>query len=412
MQGNKNTSDHVSQAVFSVCATGDVAAAGADAAAATAGSLFAGEFHDYITADKRPQFSPVMKDAPSCVALIDCDRNPELALETMGRLQEIFLNRLNTVAVSSQMDAGLLLKAMRAGCNEFLNKPVDVKELSAALMRFQNRHVVDSLEHQKLGRILTFLGVKGGVGTTTLAVHLAINLVGRQHKRTLLIDHRHELGHVALHLGLKESQYHFKELVRNVDRLDADLLNGFVTKHASGLEVLASPDVCAPPHKATPDEMEYIMKFLRTQYDFILIDSSVAYTEIIPALLHCSDEVCMVSTPDVAALRDLARHTEHMSLNEAVTEKLRIIINRSTSSDAVSAEQIKELVRFPVSIAIPNNYADLVRAVNAGEPISLQNSSAFAQQIGKWSSKLQPDSVRPEKLTGAKKLFALFGAGA
>jgi pilus assembly protein CpaE len=69
-------------------------------------------------------------------------------------------------------------------------------------------------------------------------------------------------------------------------------------------------------------------------------------------------------------------------------------------------------VRFPVYIAIPNNYVDLVRAINAGEPISPQNRSVFAQQIGKWCSRLQSGSVRPEKLTGAKKLFSFFGAGA
>lgn len=412
MQENKNTPDQVNQAVFCVCTTGDVVAACTEAANASAGTIFAGEFHDYITADKRPQFSPVMKGAPSCVALIDCDRDPELALETMERLQDIFLNRLNIIAVSSQMDAGLLLRAMRAGCNEFLSKPADVKELSASLTRFQNRHIADSLVHQNLGRVITFFGVKGGVGTTTLAVHLAINLVAKQHKKTLLIDHQHELGHVALYLGLKESQYHFSELVRNVDRLDADLLNGFVTRHASGLEVLASPDICAPPHRGTAEEIEFIVTFLRSQYDYILIDSTVAYKESLPALLHCSDEICIVSTPDVAALRDLARHIEYLSLSDAVTGKLRIIINRSTSNDAVTAEQIEELVRFPVAIAIPNNYADLVRAINAGEPVSPHRRSAFSQQIGKWSSRLESRSVRTKKLTGAKKLFALFGGNA
>src|ERR1700738_2833070 len=118
MPDDKSKPIQTSQAVFSVCATNEVVVAGTDAVAATAGSLFAGEFHDYITADRRPQFAPIMKDAPGCVALIDCDRNPELALETMERLQEIFLSKLNIVAISSQMDSGLLLRAMRAGCND------------------------------------------------------------------------------------------------------------------------------------------------------------------------------------------------------------------------------------------------------------------------------------------------------
>jgi pilus assembly protein CpaE len=409
MPDDKSKPIQTSQAVFSVCATHEVVVAGTDAVAATAGSLFAGEFHDYITADRRPQFAPIMKDAPGCVALIDCDRNPELALETMERLQEIFLSKLNIVAISSQMDSGLLLRAMRAGCNDVLSKPVDVKQLATVLVRFQNRHIVGSLVHQGVGRIISFFGAKGGVGTTTLAVHLAMHLVRRHHKRTLLIDHRHELGHVALYLGLRETQYFFGELIRNVDRLDADLLNGLVTKHVSGLEVLASPDTCAPPHKGAPEEFERVMKFLQRQYDYILIDSSVEYKEALLALLHCSDEVCMISTPDLAALRDLARHVEHLSLSDSVTGKLRIIINRSTSNDAVSPEEIEKLVRFPVAIAIPNNYADLIRAINAGEPISPQQRSAFAQQIGKWASKLQAGDASSEQVKPARKLFSLWG---
>lgn len=408
MQGDNNNPNQINQAIFTVCAATDVTAAASDAAIAAAGCVFAGEFHDYITADRNPQFSASIKGAISCVALVDCDRNPELALETMKRLQEIFLNRISIVAISSQLDAGLLLRAMRAGCNEFLNRPVDVSELSASLLRFQNRHMVDSLLQQNLGRVISFFGSKGGVGTTTLAVHLATNLAQRHHKRTLLIDHKHELGHVALYLGLKESQYHFDELIRNVDRLDADLLNGFVVKHANGLEVLASPDMCAPPHNGTPEDIEGVIEFLRRQYDYILIDSSVAYKDIVPTLLQTSNEICMISTPDVAALRDLARHVEYLSLNDTVREKLRIIINRSTSNDAVSAEQIQDLVRFPVAIAIPNNYAELVQAINAGEPVSPQRRSAFAQQINRWSSRIVSGNVISEKSAGPKKLFAFW----
>src|SRR5260370_30581212 len=117
----------------------------------------------------------------------------------------------------------------------------------------------------------------------------------------------------------------------------------------------------------------------------------------------------MMSTPDLGALRDLARHVEHLSHSDSVTGKLRITINRSTSNDAVSPEEIEKLVRFPVAIAIPNNYADLIRAINAGEPISPQQRSAFAQQIGKWASKLQAGNASSEQVKPARKLFSLWG---
>src|ERR1700722_3301579 len=103
---------------------------------------------------------------------------------------------------------------MQAGCNEFIPKPAEPAVVRSTLKRFQSAHLGHAAVSNSAGRILSLLGAKGGVGTTTLAVHLANNLVRRHRKRVLLIDHHHELGHVALLLGIRNSQYHFDELVR------------------------------------------------------------------------------------------------------------------------------------------------------------------------------------------------------
>jgi pilus assembly protein CpaE len=403
--------DHSLQAVFSVCASPDISAAATEACDKLPSSTFAGEFHDYFSADRRPQFPPSMQAATGWVALIDCDGNPELALTTMEQLRTMSLRNLSIVALATQIDTAYLLSAMRAGCNEFLTKPTDPEALRGALIRFRSGHVAETLAPQSAGRIISFFGARGGVGTTTLAVHLANNLARRHRKRTLLIDHHHELGHVALYLGLKECQYHFDELVRNADRLDTDLLNGFVTKRSDGFDVLASPDSCAQDHKSSSEEMRLVLSFLRTQYDYVVIDSSMRYKEIVPPLLQLSDEIYIVSTPDVAALRDLARRVEHLSVTEASSSKLRIIINRSTSDDAITADQIEAIVTYPVWMAIPNHYAALVRAINAGEPIPLQDRSPFSNQINKWAEKVLSTTAAHAQQPGSpKKRFSFWPA--
>src|ERR1700723_1495007 len=98
---NKNivSMDSPIQGIFSVCASTDVVDAAIEASLKVIGSTFSGEFHEYISADKRPQFSGPLKSANSCVALIDFDQNVELALETAERLKQIFVKRLNIVAV-------------------------------------------------------------------------------------------------------------------------------------------------------------------------------------------------------------------------------------------------------------------------------------------------------------------------
>ncbi len=388
METNTAKVEQVVQSVFSVCVPTELIVGMMDAICSVAGAEFIGQFQEYITAEKRPQFPDAIKEAAGCVALIGCDSDPALAFETMARLVQTFPNKLNLIAVSTKTDSEFLLKAIRSGCNEFLSPPVDEELLQAALRRFQKGVMTQSPSARGNGKIISIFGVKGGVGTTTMAVHLAMHLTRKHQRKVLLIDHMHELGHVALHLGIKESVYHFDELLRNADRLDADLLYGFVTRHSSGLDVIPSPDSCGPLQEASPDAIARVMDDLRTRYDFIILDSSLQYIPQLASILEASDEVAMVCTPDVASLRDLVRRIEHLSAVSGFTTKLRVIVNRSTSDDAVSAADIEAAVRFPISVSVPNNYADLMRAINAGEPISPQNRGGFSQAVGQWASRL------------------------
>ncbi len=392
MQANSPAPEQIVQAVFSVCAAPEVSATTLTAVASVEGAEFIGEFQEYIAADRRPEFAPAVKNALGIVALVDCDRDHELALETMERLQQTFLHKVNLVAVASHTEASFLLRAMRAGCSDFLSKPVNASELAAALTRFQSTHLVASQAAQSRGKLITFYGVKGGVGNTTLAVHLATHLVRKHHKKVLLIDHRHELGHVALHLGIKENTYFFDGLIRHSERLDADLLEGLVTKHPSGLEVIPSADSCSTQHDSSPAAIERVMEYLKKQYDFVLVDSTMHYQSTVAAMLAASDLVALVATPDVAALRDLARHIEHLSLANGFTNKLRVIINRANSDDAVPASEIEKAVRFPVTLSVPNNFSELARAVNAGEPIPPQSRGNFTLAIAKWANTLAASS--------------------
>jgi len=400
-----NTTEHSTQAIFSVCADQEVVQEATSASMNIPGALFAGEFRDYITAEKRPQFSSLLKNADSCVALIDFDRDPELAIETTDRLHQIFLNKIGIIGVGTKLDAGILLRAVRNGCGEFLTKPVSLVDLIASLNRFNEVLAVDPNAQSSVGRVISFFGAKGGVGTTMLAVHLAIFLVRKFGKKVLLIDHKQQLGHVALYLGLKDTQYHFDELLRNADRLDSELLKGFIVRHRSGLDIIASPEMSGSPHEATSDEFERVMDFLRREYDFVLIDSSASYQATRNALIEQSDEVFIVSTPDVAALRDLARMVEQLSLSESSTNKLRLVVNRSTASDSVTPEQIEKTVRFPISVAVPNNYFELVRAINDGEPIPPQRRSEFNQALARWTNRIV-HGVSPRPAPEKKGFFA------
>jgi pilus assembly protein CpaE len=110
-----------------------------------------------------------------------------------------------------------------------------------------------------------------------------------------------------------------------------------------------------------------------------------------------ADEVYIVSTPDVAALRDLARLMENLSLSESATCKLRVVVNRSTASDSITSEQIEKAVRFPISVSVPLNYFELLRVINDGEPIPPRRRCEFNQAIGCWADRIVhgPRGLKP-----------------
>src|SRR3984885_6333472 len=291
------------------------------------------DYGNYFSGGKLTPLTQRAMSAQACVAVVDFDGDPERALQTAEFLRQNFHHNIGILALSASTDPDLLLRAMRAGYSEFLARPFDLEEFTDTLNRLDQRWATTMVRPRHSGKILSFFGAKGGVGTTTLAVHLAMFLVRNLKKKVLLIDNHAQLGHVCLYLGLDGSHHYFHELVRNVSRLDQELLNGFVAKHPSGLDVLSSPDVHGGVRNTDAESIEQTLEFLSTQYDFVLLDCEASFEDVNLAVIDLSNFVYLVATPEIGAIRDLSRYVDGLIQNEQVTEKLQVVINRSSSRD-------------------------------------------------------------------------------
>jgi pilus assembly protein CpaE len=365
------------------------------------------DFENYFSIAKRPHLPQQVIDSPACIAVIDFDEDPELALETAECLRQRLHQKVAIVALSSATDPDLLVRAMRAGCSEFLGKPFDSDEFTDMLTRLDQRWTASIGGPQNSGKILSFFGAKGGVGTTTLAVHLAMFLARDFRKKVLVIDSHPQLGHTCLYLGLDGSHHLFCELVRNVGRLDVDLLRGFIASHPSGLDALSSPDVYGGPRISDVESVEQTLEFLATQYDFVLLDCETSFENFNLSIIDLSYRVYLVASPEIGAIRDLSRYVDGLAQNAQITEKLQVIINRYSSREAVTIEQIEKAIRLPIAMKITNSYSELVRSINIGEPVPSDRKSDFSRQLIKWSTALVGGSgVQVQE--PAKKGFALW----
>jgi pilus assembly protein CpaE len=389
-----------------LCADAETAAAVREAVIGKNGT-FAGELQDYSRYDSDPLLLQKLRRAEVAVCVIDFDRDREAAVEAASSLQQALHGRGSLIAVSAQADPGLILEAMRAGCAEYLTKPVAPAQVAETLDRLRARWVASKPAPAKSpGKILMLLGARGGAGTTTLAVHLGCFLASLYGKRTLILDEHRRLGHVSVYLGEDEGNYHFYELVRNIARLDEILLDGFVIHHSSCLDILPSPDVFDDSGNVSLDDIQRAIRFLGQNYEFVVIDCPHGVHNLSLATIDCCDELYLIATPDVPGLRDLSRHIDRLLQSNVPPVKIKVVINRFSSEGALSLEKIEKAIRQPIAITIPNASADLIRAMNTGNPILPGRKSEFAIQMKKWAASLVPGQA--PALAEAKRRFAFW----
>lgn len=360
-------------------------------------------FEEYFGPQSRPRWASSTKAASICIALVDFDVNTNAALDSVEFLLQSLPGKISIVALTSDPDPSIILRAMRAGCSEYLPKPLDNRSFTEALTRIERRFTSVNEAAVRLGTILSFVGAKGGVGTTTLAIHLATHLAVNHKKRTLLIDNDSGLGHVCLYLGLEGTHYSFRDLLRNVNRLDKDLLKGFVVRHVSGLDVIASAEMHGVSAHLDPDEVRRALNFIREQYDYVLVDCPASLDDATMSIVDLSEQVYLIATPDIGSIRDLSRLVDGLLRYHQPKEKLQVILNRVGSKGAMSSGQIEKASRHPVARNITNSYLEIAKAAAMGLPVPPEEKSEFASQLREWSESIAGDPVQDVAAAPVKK---------
>jgi pilus assembly protein CpaE len=260
------------------------------------------------------------------------------------------------------------------------------------------------------GQVITLMGAKGGAGVTSLALHLALNLVRRQQK-VLLVDQHPALGDLALCLGLGRHQYSFYELANNMDRLDADLLQGFLLQHSSGLHVLDSPEAIHAFSNTPTDAIEHTLAFLAENYQFVIVDCPPGLSEDTCAVIRQSDRLAIVITPELPAIHNAIRSIQYLTSLHYPDENIDIVLNRYSRKNPLSEREIEASLHRQIAVKIPNDYDLMVNAINAGTPIDLDRKSELGAAFDAWTDRFMANEPVTEKAgKGSRKLFSLFGS--
>ncbi len=354
------------------------------------------------------------------ICFIDYDRNTVEAIRITERLRSEYPHA-HVFAVSSNSQPEGIIAAMRAGCAEYLTKPMRQDYVLEGMARVEEKQKKKARSTAR-GKVITLVGAKGGTGVTSLALHLALDLAHEGKRKCLLVDQHPALGDASLYLGTGRHQYSFYELANNSDRLDEELLQGFLLRHNSGLHLLDSPEIVDAIHGALPSAVEHTLAFLADIYQFVVVDCPPGLAEATLASITQSEQIAIVMTAELPSVRNAVRYIEHLSKLGYTSSSIHVVLNRYSKKGPLSDDRIEKALGREISLRVPNSYNEVIEAINAGAPISFGKRSDFGAAIQKWAHELVTTAAgngripgtAPAKVPGEIKghvggLRALFG---
>jgi pilus assembly protein CpaE len=336
--------------------------------------------------------------------VVDLEADPHVGLRFVQFLLESGAAPI-VICAGRALSPELLLQAMQAGVSEILTKPLTEASVQAALQRIWKKtgRKTEAAPVTGPGRALALFGTKGGVGTTSLATNLAVEMHRLSRKKTLLLDLDVELGETSLMLGM-DPKFSLTDLIRNFHRVDAGLLASYIEHHESGIDLLAAPFKPGDYETVGKDRIRQIIRFLRDQYDYVIMDTPKSFHPVSIGVLEEADDIYLVTTPTLPALRNLVRSLpliKQFTTGQRNTQ-IHLVVNRYEPGELISLKEIEETAELPVFHTIRNDYEAVMGGINEGRPAVLRGNSPYTRSVRELAGLLTDTKVSDD---GRRGLF-------
>lgn len=301
-----------------------------------------------------------------------------------------------------------LRKAMVAGAKDYLVKPFGADELVETVYRCWKREWQrrvsqarpESPVEKPLGKVLTVYSPKGGVGKTTVAVNTAAALTSDRRRKVCLIDLNLYAGDVAVFLSLIPRRT-ISDLASE-QNVDKDTFLSYLLSHPSGIKVLPAP--LRPEHAeyVVVDQVTKIVNIARELFDYVVVDTPSSFQDVVISALDVADQVLLVSTMDMASLKNTKLALQVMRQLNYSDDKFTVIINKASYDCGIKFADVQPALGRAADVFIPDEQSIAVTALNRGMPFVLD------QPNGKLSRKFV-ELVREHIEEREEKAGGLFG---
>jgi pilus assembly protein CpaE len=289
----------------------------------------------------------------------------------------------SVMLVASELTPALMLEAMRSGVVECVAEPLTADALGEAISR-----VIAQRTAPMAGQVFAFIGAKGGMGTTTLAVNAATALA-RVQGSALFIDMHQAYGDAAVLLAA-EPRFSWIDALENTHRLDASFFNGLTEQTKAGVTLLASPEDTAAT-AIDPNRVRLLLDFAVRNYRCTVLDVPRSNPAMLDAL-ETATQIFVVTNQELASVRAAGRVANALSRRYA-REKVAVVVSRFDKGSEIGIGDIEDVVQSKVRFTFPSDYRLALSALHEGRPFVMSGSSALASAVVSFARQLSGDSM-------------------
>lgn len=337
--------------------------------------LFAGEF-DNLEVCQENDYSEAYKKIANyqgkSILLADLSTYKQQKLELILKVTKE-CKSCKVLALSDNPSVDLIIEIMRAGAKEFVPIPIIKSEFFESV----NKLLSEFNETKKTNncKIISVFSNKGGIGKTSLATNLALELSKITKENIALIDLNFQMGDITTFLDLKPS-FNISYMLENLDKINETFLLSTLERYQkTSLYVLADPPYFKQADNIQPRQITKLFNTLKETFSYIIVDAEASFEGKNIAALDNSDLVLLVSVANLPALRNTQRCLELFEKLGYDKEKVKIIINRYMENDEIKEADVEKVLSKKIYWKIPNNYFAIMTAINKGIPVSEINDS-------------------------------------
>lgn len=330
-------------------------------------------------------------------------RRPDLLIFELGADHQKDVNRVQSLLegdkvgevflTSKVAEPEVLMQAIRVGAKEFFSQPIKPEEVTHALRRFKERRKRSASKMRpEPGQLITVFGSKGGVGTTTVAVNLAVSLAQKKSVQSVaLLDMNTLFGEIPLFLEISP-KFHWGEITKNIERLDDTFLRNILTRHTTGVEVLSSPAHLNGHLKPTPEIMTRLLELMKNMFDYVIIDGGQSTDETSLKVLEISNKLLLItilSLPCLANTNKLLR--SFTDLGYVTKDRIKIVLNRYMKKSEISLDDAEKGIGQELFWTIPNDFRSTMSAINNGKSLQqIESKAAITKNFIELANLLDP----------------------